>query len=40
MDALQTVFNTIMDVIEIIKKFFEELFAVVPKDEEEATPAE
>ena len=26
MDALQTVFNTIRDVIAIIKKFFEDIF--------------
>lgn len=36
MDALQTVFKTILDVLDIIKKFFAELF---PAKEEDA-PAE
>ena len=42
MDALQKVFDTIMEVLNIIKKFFSELFP--PKDETEgddvATPEE
>ncbi len=33
MDALQKVFDTIMGVLEIIRKFFEELFP--PKDDAE-----
>lgn len=33
MDALQKVFDTIMDVLGIIKKFFNELFGAVKGDE-------
>ena len=35
MDALTKVFATIMDVLNIIKKFFEDIFALAPKAEEE-----
>lgn len=40
MDALQKVFDTIMDVLEIIKKFFNELFGAAKGDENaDAEPA-
>lgn len=37
MDALQTVFDTIKEVLAIIKKFFEEIFP--QKEEEDAEAA-
>lgn len=37
MEALQTVFATILEVLEIIKKFFAELF---PNKEEDTTETE
>ena len=41
MEALQTVLDTIMGVLDIIKKFFEELFGKKEEAEgEEVTPAE
>lgn len=33
MEALQTVFDTIMEVINIIKAFFEELFGAIENDD-------
>jgi len=40
MDALTKVFQTILDVINIIKKFFEDIFALAPKAEEDETAPE
>ncbi len=39
MDALQTVFDTILKVLNIIKKFFEDLFGKNEAEEEETTAA-
>lgn len=36
MDALRTVFDTIKEVIEIIKGFFEQILAIVKPEEEKA----
>lgn len=36
MDALRTVFDTIKEVIEIIKGFFEQIISIVKPGEEEA----
>ena len=40
MDALQQVFTTILGVFDIIRKFFEELFGGIKKEEETTAPAE